>query len=203
MTVRTIFSAALLVAGASVAAAQTSVRLPVKAESKVTLDGTSNVHDWTCTVNKVDATIEVDPAAARGDNFGAMLRTVSVRIPVADLKCGKDGMDKNLQKALNSDKHPVITYTLSASDGAVTGSNAATLKTTGTVTVNGVTKTVPMDVATTRLPDGTFRATATVPLQMTDFGVKPVTALLGTIKTGNAVTVKFTLVAGPTAIAER
>jgi polyisoprenoid-binding protein YceI len=202
MTARTIVAAVLLVAGASVAAAQTSVRLPVKAESKVTVDGTSNVHDWTCTVNKVDATIEVDPAAARADNFGGMLRTVSVRIPVADLKCGKDGMDKNLQKALNSDKHPVITYTLSASDGAVTG-NAGTLKTTGTVTVNGVAKTVPMEVTTTRLPDGTFRATATVPLQMTDFGVKPVTALLGTIKTGNAVTVKFTLVAGPTAVAER
>jgi hypothetical protein len=35
---------------------------------------------------------------------------------------------------------------------------------------------------------------------MTDFGVKPPTALLGTLKTDNKVVVKFELVVGPETI---
>jgi hypothetical protein len=36
-----------------------------------------------------------------------------------------------------------------------------------------------------------------VPILMTDYGVKPPTALLGTLRTGNRVLVKFELFVGP------
>jgi hypothetical protein len=54
-----------------------------------------------------------------------------------------------------------------------------------------------MDVTAARSSDGGVRAEGTLPLLMTDFGVKPPTALLGTLRTDNKFTVKFSLVVGP------
>jgi polyisoprenoid-binding protein YceI len=64
---------------------------------------------------------------------------------------------------------------------------------TGMLTVNGVEKEVKLDA--TMSGDGKvgLKATGTTKLLMTDFGVKPVTALMGTIRTGNEVTVKIDL----------
>jgi len=45
-----------------------------------------------------------------------------------------------------------------------------------------------------------IRAEGALPLLMTDFGVKPPTALLGTLRTANKITVKFSLFVGPQAL---
>jgi hypothetical protein len=58
-----------------------------------------------------------------------------------------------------------------------------------------------MDVTAARLPDGSVKAEGEVPLLMTDFGVTPPTALLGTLRTDNKITVKFSLLVGPQTIA--
>ncbi len=50
-----------------------------------------------------------------------------------------------------------------------------------------------MDVVATRLPDGTVKATGMVPIKMTDYGIKPPTAIFGRLKTGDEVKVNFEL----------
>jgi len=107
-------------------------------------------------------------------------------------------MDNNLYKALKADDAPEISYILGTFDvvpGATTDSFA--VKAVGALTVAGTEKTVNMDVTAARLPDGGIRAEGSVPLLMTDFGVKPPTALLGTLRTDNKITVKFSLLVGP------
>ena len=42
-----------------------------------------------------------------------------------------------------------------------------------------------------------IRAEGELPLLMTDFGVKPPTAMFGTLRTDNKITVKFSLLVGP------
>jgi polyisoprenoid-binding protein YceI len=51
------------------------------------------------------------------------------------------------------------------------------------------------------LPNGTVNATGMVPIKMTDFGIKPPTAMFGTLRTGDEVKVNFALTVGPKAIA--
>jgi hypothetical protein len=63
--------------------------------------------------------------------------------------------------------------------------------------IAGTEKTVNMEVTASRLADGSIRAEGALPLLMTDFGVKPPTAMLGTLRTSNKVTVKFSLLVGP------
>jgi len=58
-----------------------------------------------------------------------------------------------------------------------------------------------MDVGTTRLADGTIEARGEVPILMSDYGIKPPTALFGALRASNRVVVKFALKLGPDAVA--
>jgi polyisoprenoid-binding protein YceI len=110
-------------------------------------------------------------------------------------------MDDNLYKALKADETQEITYILATFDAAPGEASEFTLKTNGTLAIAGKENKLTMDVVATRLPDGTVKATGMVPIKMTDFGIKPPTAMFGTLRTGDEVRVNFALTVGPRAIA--
>jgi polyisoprenoid-binding protein YceI len=188
---------ALLTVGAGAHAQST--RLAVSPESKLWIEGGSNLHGWSCKANTFDAAIDIDESLLKTSAVSpALLRKVSVKVPVRSLKCGHGGMDNNLYKALKAEDAPDIGYILGTFD-VVAGATADsfTVKAVGAVTIAGTEKTVNMDVSASRLANGSLHAEGAVPLLMTDFGVKPPTAMFGTLRTDNKVTVKFSLVVGP------
>ena len=189
-------AAAVTIAGA--ARAQ-SVRLAVGAESKIWIEGGSNLHDWSCKATSFVATIDVDSGFLKGATItSSSLKTVLVTVPVRNLKCGHGGMDNNLYKALKADDTPDVNYLLKTLDVVPAAANDSfTVKAVGALKIAGTEKEVTMDVAVTRGSDGTVRVNGALPLLMTDFGVKPPTAMFGTLRTDNKVTVKFALVVGP------
>lgn len=196
---------AMTVLGPAAAAAQETARVSVAPESKLWIDGTSNLHGWTCKAESLDAAIEVDRAAAQ--HFAASapksVKRVEVKVPVRSLKCGHGAMDNNLYKALNADASPNVSYILATLEAVPgDGSDSFTVKTVGTLTVAGKENKLEMDVVATRLPDGTLKAVGSVPIKMTDYGIKPPTALFGRLKTGDDVKVNFELTIGGRAIAE-
>jgi len=176
-----------------------SVRLAVGPESKLWIEGGSNLHDLSCKASSIDAAIEVDESFVKTTTVASTsLKKVQVKVPVRNLKCGNGKMDSNLYKALKADDAPEISYILATFD-VVPGAekDSFTVKAVGALTVAGTEKTVNMDVTAARLPDGGVRAEGALALLMTDFGVKPPTALLGTLRTDNKITVKFSLLVGP------
>jgi len=176
-----------------------SVRLAVGPESKLWIEGGSNLHDWSCKASSIEAAIEVDESFVKTTTVASTsLKKVQVKVPVRNLKCGNGKMDNNLYKALKADDAPEISYILATFD-VVPGAekDSFTVKAVGALTVAGTEKTVNMDVTAARLPDGGVRAEGALALLMTDFGVKPPTALLGTLRTDNKITVKFSLLVGP------
>ena len=185
-------------------AAQQAARVPVAAESRLWIDGTSNLHAWTCKAQTMNATVELDEAAATQLNTAPpkALKHVQVQVPVKSLKCGHDGMDNNLYKALGADATPEITYIMASFDATPgVAKDTFTLHATGTLEVAGRTNNIALDVTAIRMPDGTVRATGAVPIKMTDYGIKPPTAIFGTLKSGDEVTVNFQLIVGGKAIA--
>jgi polyisoprenoid-binding protein YceI len=176
-----------------------SVRLAVGPESKLWVEGGSNLHGWSCKASSIDAAIDVDEAFLKSTSVTpTLLKKVTVKVPVRNLKCGHGGMDNNLYKALKADDSPEISYILATFDVVPAAtSDSFTVKTVGALTVAGTEKPVNMDVTAARLPDGSVKAEGELPLLMTDFGVKPPTALLGTLRTDNKITVKFSLLVGP------
>jgi polyisoprenoid-binding protein YceI len=189
---------------AGIAAAQAPVRLVVQQDSKLWIDGGSNLHSWTCKAATVDGTIDADPAIGKAGSpmLPKLLQRVQVKIAVASLKCGEKKMDANLYKALKADDQPTISYILGSFE-SVPGAAADSfmLKTVGKLTIAGVERSVTMDVSAIRLANGSIRAQGSLPIQMTEFGIKPPTALLGTLRTKDKVTVNFDLVVSQRTIA--
>jgi polyisoprenoid-binding protein YceI len=204
MTRAYVATVTLLAALATTAAAQETARVAVAPESKLWIEGTSNLHGWSCKAEKLDAEVELDAAAAAQVSVAPpkALKKVEVKVPVRSLKCGHGAMDDNLYKALNADAAPNISYILATFEAANGDSkDTFTLKTVGTLTIAGKENKLTMDVTATRLADGTVKATGMVPIKMTDYGIKPPTAIFGRLKTGDEVKVNFELSVGAKAIA--
>jgi polyisoprenoid-binding protein YceI len=190
--------------GCSIAGAQETARVPVGPESKLWIEGTSNLHGWKCTAETLDAAIELDALAATQLNTAApkALKKVHVKVPVRSLKCGHGAMDNNLYKALNADASPDVSYILATFEAAPgDAKDTFTLRTVGTLTVAGKENKIEMDVAATRMADGSVTAKGIVPIKMTDYGIQPPTAIFGRLKTGNEIKVNFELIIGAKAIA--
>ena len=172
-----------------------STKMSLRPESKITLAGGSNLHDWACKSTEFNATIEVSPAfqAEPLTQVEKPMSKVAVTIPVKSLDCGKGKMNDNMYKALKANEFPNITYVLGSYtiDSETTTADAFVARTTGELEVAGKKVTVEIPVTGTRLDGGAARGEGSVKLLMTDFGIKPPTALLGTLRTKNAIEVSF------------
>src|SRR3954464_4107518 len=82
-----------------------SATLAVRPESRLWIEGSSNLHEGSCKATKLDAAIVVDAdweKEMKADvlNVSKLLKRVDVQVPVSALKCGKDKMDELMKKAL-------------------------------------------------------------------------------------------------------
>jgi polyisoprenoid-binding protein YceI len=191
--------------GATAAAAQgpSAVRLRLEPGSEVTVEGTSTMHAYHCTTNKIMAYVDVDPGYTKDlTKIAKPIVSVKVNIVVNTLKCGNGTMDKNLYSTLNAEKNPLITYTLSGYDILNGLSSSFAANTKGSLKISGTEKLIDMKVNASRLSEGKVTAEGEQTLLMTDFGIKPPSFMLGTLKVGNEVKVKFNLKAGPEMIAQ-
>ncbi|MGS2765249.1 YceI family protein [Sinomicrobium sp. M5D2P9] len=158
----------------------------VSSESKLQVLGTSNLHDW-----ELEATsFQGKGTISAEENLLKSVENLSFTLAVEGLKSGKGGMDKNTYKALKSKDHKEISF---RSDKATaikeTGTGQYQVEIPGNLTIAGVSKKVSLTL-TVVLQDK-IHLSGSTDIVMTDYGVEPPTALLGTVKTGEKVTVKF------------
>jgi polyisoprenoid-binding protein YceI len=162
--------------------------------TEVTIKGTSTLHEWTMEGTTINGSIETDPAAWRA--AGDKLARAVVSIPVATIKSEHKKMDALMQEALKAKTNPEIRYEVTAASVPKVTSEGFVVRTTGKLTIAGTTRDVAMDVTATRIGDEQYSLQGSVPVRMPDYGIKPPTAMLGTIKTGPDVTVMFRWVVG-------
>jgi polyisoprenoid-binding protein YceI len=181
---RNILSAlALLVFLAGAAAAD---RYAPSRGSFVRIEGTSTLHAWKMEGSTIDGSITAPPIEQWTN--GTAHSEVSVSIPVTSIKSEHAKMDALMAEALKAAANPTIRYELTSATLASRDANPL-LSTRGKLTIAGVTREVEMQIAATRQPGNAYVLTGRVPIRMSDYGIKPPTAMLGTIKTGNDVTV--------------
>lgn len=158
--------------------------------SKMTIAGTSNLHDWESNVTKINASGDV---TMDGNTLKA-INNLTVTIPVSGIKSSKGSiMDRRTYSALKSDQYANITYKLSKVTAIEKSGADYTLKTSGSLTVAGVAKTISMDVKGKVLSDGSLQFEGARKIKMTDHGIDPPTALMGTMKTGDEITISFSV----------
>ena len=181
-----------LAAGAAASGQQAPEPLAV-GSARVTINGTSNIHPYTASTDVVRVTSVRFASAVAGPTFweevvkpGA-LEAFEVSIPAAKLSSPKDGLDKNMHKALKVQQHPDITFRLVRLEAR---ESAGALRAVGVLRVAGVEREIVMNITTARTDAG-LAVKGEVPLLMTDFGIAPPKAMLGMLKTDPKVTVTF------------
>lgn len=161
-------------------------------ESTLWITGTSSVHNWKCDAGEVDGWIVTE-----GSETLSGFSQAEITVQADGLSCKNGTMDKKTHKALRADEHPIIRYTLKAAEVTTNDNTGFTASTSGTLTVAGETRTVKATVKGQRMPDGQLRFSTELSVTMSDYQIDPPTALLGTLKTGDEVTVHFEAVAAP------
>lgn len=156
-----------------------------ESNTKLSVDGTSSVHDWTIVAQEFNGQADVKIE----NNALESINSLSFDIPVESLKSGKSAMDDNTYEALKSDDHPVIEYEFRSMDNVNVEGNTTTMDTKGLLTIGGVSKIVNMKVTADTNNGIAFKGDIT--FKMSVFEIDPPTAVFGTIKTGDEVTIKF------------
>lgn len=151
------------------------------AKSTMTVAGTSTLHDWESNVEKITSKGMMSEDGSIG--------SIEVSVPVESIKSGKSGMDKKTYEALKSDDHPNITFSSITPVAIVDGKASIS----GKLMVAGVSKdvTIPVEIS----KNGTsMTLKGSHLINMPGYSMKPPTAMMGTIKTGEDITVTFNLV---------
>ena len=179
---------------AAVAFSYGSAPMELAPQSRLWVDGTSTVRSWSCKATTIDATIEASvPNASAAVLLGEKaVSEVDVRIPAAKLDCGNGKMNEHMLKALKASEHPTIAFKVTGYDIATGGAGVTgTLK--GQLTLGGVTKPIAVIAAGSAGPGGALHVTGTHELVMTEYGLKPPSLMMGTMKVGEKVKVGFDL----------
>ena len=167
--------------------------------STMTIEGTSTLHDWESDVEEFSLEISMNQDAFTGSAAEGAISSLSLQAAVESIKSGKGGMDRRTYDALQEEDHPYITFNLTSAELAdsVETDNEFTLNVTGDLTIAGVTNTVSFPVTGMMESDNSYRFEGNHEINMIDYEVDPPTAMLGTIKTGEVVTVNFNILLTP------
>jgi polyisoprenoid-binding protein YceI len=161
--------------------------------SKITIEGTSSMHDWEMEVTEILALMKVKKEKSRIDNITA----VEITIPTEALKSKNSLMDKKTYNALRSDKHEKISFTLNDVNNLSNSGQTLTGTALGTLSVAGLSKTVSIPFRGEIKKDLAIQLKGTEKINMKDFNISPPTAMMGTMKTGEEVTVHFDVLFRP------
>lgn len=192
----------LAVLATAALATATPSELTLQPGSRLWLKGSSTVHDYTGNASKLEVTVKTDPAHWPASETGAAaletlirdagVASVDVVVPVAGLQSGKDGLDKNMHKALKAATNPAIRFHMSDYQLGEVVEGAIRVEAKGVLAIAGVEREIP--IVATLVRDGeSVRLRGNVPLLMTQFGIKPPTMMMGAIRTSDQVVVSFDL----------
>jgi polyisoprenoid-binding protein YceI len=162
--------------------------LRLSKESRIWIDGTSTVKSFTCAATKIDVSVASEPGSAPAD----LVQSASIVIPVAQLDCKNGTMNEHMRKALKAKENPTISWRMTSYrvDGTSVVMN-------GRLMIAGKENVIELRATGVADNDGTIRMKGATKFKMSEYGVKPPTLMLGTMKVGDPITVSFDLVLSP------
>lgn len=180
------------------ATAQTGPVLNVQPGSRLWVEGSSTLRRFECRAPSFDVTVQTstrEPLVALMDGVEAV-SSVEVTIPARRLECGNETMNAHMYKALKVGDAPLITFRLSTYDLVPSGSGKRVMM-GGTLLMGGAERPITLQAEAVPAENGTLRVTGSKELRMSEFGLKPPTLMLGTLRVADGVNVRFDLVLKP------
>ncbi|MGF1669394.1 MAG: YceI family protein [Balneolaceae bacterium] len=187
----------LLTFGIQELSAQIEESLNISGASSIEIDGTSTLHDWTVEATEFTVEFKVPRSWTKGVDFWIPeeVESLIVRVPVEKLESGKGGMDRRMYRALKKDEYPDIVFIYENMEIVDTGEeNVRVLNINGELTTAGKTLPVVLNVRGKILSTNALKFSGQYEMKMTDFDVDPPSAMLGTIKSGDEITIRFDII---------
>lgn len=156
--------------------------------SSISVDGTSNIHDWDMKAEKFTA-----KATIVENNDLPEIKSLSLELEAEGLKSGKSGMDKNTYKALGTSKNKNITFVYTKTNSLKkTAENTYSVEVQGMLEIAGTKKSTDLSFELVK-KNGVYILKGSKLINMPEYKVDPPTAMMGTIKTGENVTINYNL----------
>ena len=155
----------------------------------VSIHGTMSIHNWVETIGEVTGEL----MAGRHAGGGVDLSFVRIVMEVRSIK-GDMGavMDAKTYKALRANADPEITFRLGAPVTVIPVKGMEQhIALVGMLTLAGVTRPATLWIDHFSLTPDSMRFEGEEKIDMKDFGVKPPSALFGTLRAGSAITILF------------
>ncbi|MDX9772815.1 MAG: YceI family protein [Bacteroidales bacterium] len=157
-------------------------------ESQVSVRGTSSMHDWEVSFGKY----EVNFAVSNTDNGKMSISNVKAVFSGASVTSDNKIMTGKARDALMVNDHPDIVFVSGGAESVINNDGKITGTMKGKLQIGGITR--PIDISFSGNINGDrISITGSEEVNMADYGIKPPTALLGALKTGEEVTVELRL----------
>jgi len=168
------------------------VQYSLKDKASLVVSGTSTLHDWDMNSTTATCTATFILNAA---NHLTNVTAIQFSTPIAELKSKHSAMDKNAYKALNKDKAPNISFVLTAGTASIidAGNGNYTLKCKGKLNIAGSSVETDLSANCKLNADKTITVTGSKNISMKDYNVTPPSFMMGAVKTGNDIVLKFNL----------
>ena len=196
---------ALLALAAAPAFAQTApAAVGLGPGSELGLTGTSTIHDYESKTSKLEVKFLRDAAQADPADIAALdawlkaggLKGLELAVPVATMRSGKDGLDKNMFKALRTSEFPQIKFAMNSSTFGTARGDTLPVTANGTLTVTDQQRPVSVKGHLVRTAQGVWLE-GTHPMKMSEYGIKPPKMMMGTLKVHDPIVVNFRLLLVP------
>lgn len=191
---RVLVSAIVLAAAAPVAlAASTWAPWNVKSTSTVRVEGTSSVRSWRCASERVTGSVTTAPADAPTTIAGlqGVLQRGEISIPVSTLDCANGTMNNHMRNALQAQQNPTLRFRMTSATVTARSETEGTVRMNGTLSIAGRDNPVTIDGTVARGADGELRVRGSKQIQMTQWGVRPPSLMMGTMRVHDPVTIHF------------
>src|SRR5690554_6953897 len=177
----------LLALGAvTLSQAQTVKVLP--AQSKITVSGTSTLHDWEMGTSSITGSSVLEKS---GDQI--TINTTKIVLKAAQLESESSGMDEKAHEALQIKKHTDISFTQTGTATAQLKGTKFSTTVSGTLTIAGKTRQVNLGISGDTA-NGQLKVTGAADLKMTDFDINPPRAMLAAVRAGDELKVNYEVV---------
>lgn len=149
--------------------------------SRIWVEGGSTVRDWSCDASEFTSSLNTTGES----EVSKLIDAAVVTIPVGKLECGNGTMNGHLRKALKADQNPNMEFRLKSY--RIVGDQAVML---GSLSMAGVARDIEM-AGKVETEGDLLRISGSTPITMSEWGVRPPSLMLGTMKVRDDVTVGF------------
>lgn len=157
-------------------------------ESQMVIKGTSNMHNWESKVNEVRATCALK---VKGSSIQS-LSSLSVEIPVKSIVSARGSiMDGKTYTALKANEYPNISFNLTRVNKLEKAGNEYQIEASGVLNIAGKARETLLTVTGWVDEKGLTVFKGSKKINLTEFDIKPPTALYGALTTGEEVEIVF------------